>query len=79
MVISLMDGCCDCTGDSTVGKTALVQSFSSDGTQYSKNYNMVSICGLYSLTLSCQSFAQNLFLMMVERGVDVLLSSFVRS
>ena len=27
-----------------MGKSALVQSFSSDGTHYSKNYNMVSLC-----------------------------------
>lgn len=29
-------------GDSTVGKTALIQSFYSDGTQYPKSYLMVS-------------------------------------
>ena len=28
-------------GDSTVGKTALAQSFASDGTQFAKSYNMV--------------------------------------
>ena len=29
-------------GDSTVGKTALTQSFVSDGTQFAKTYTMVS-------------------------------------
>ena len=29
-------------GDSTVGKTALAQSFTSDGTQFAKSYNMVN-------------------------------------
>ena len=29
-----------------MGKSALVQSFSSDGTHYSKNYNMVSLYNL---------------------------------
>lgn len=28
-------------GDSTVGKTALIKSLQSDGTQFAKNYSMV--------------------------------------
>lgn len=30
-------------GDSTVGKTSLVQMFGSDGSQFPKNYNMVRV------------------------------------
>ena len=32
-------------GDSTVGKSAITQSFVSDGTQFAKAYNMVGCCG----------------------------------
>lgn len=31
-------------GDSTVGKSAITQSFASDGTQFAKAYNMVGGC-----------------------------------
>lgn len=33
--------CTPYVGDTTVGKTALVQTFQSDGAQYPKNYSMV--------------------------------------
>ncbi len=32
------------TGDATVGKSALTQNFVTDGTQFPKNYTMVSGC-----------------------------------
>lgn len=40
-MVNLRAKCIVC-GDSTVGKTALIQSFQSDGTQYPKNYLMTT-------------------------------------
>jgi len=40
-MVNLRSKCVVC-GDSTVGKTALIQSFHSDGTQYPKNYQMTT-------------------------------------
>lgn len=44
-------------GDSTVGKSAIVQSFLTEGSQFPKNYNMVSISDdRYGSSFSCISF-----------------------
>lgn len=41
-----------CAGDACVGKTALTQVFNSSGTVYPKNYLMVRLLSLVSLTVT---------------------------
>lgn len=48
---------CIIVGDTTVGKTALVQNFQSDGAQFPKNYSMTTSVNLVTKTVSIDNFA----------------------